>query len=351
MTDLPSEMATAARAPAASPPLADRQPRAGCDDRAHPSRFRSHHGRNRQDLRRPGRARARHAGGAVFQRPRADRKRAGAGQDAVRPRAGPRAGLPVRPHSVHGRPDALGHHRRADLRHEAAGVSLPPGPGLHAVSAGRRNQSLAGQDARGPAGDHAGVSRHGRAHQPQARSGRSWCWPRRTRSSPKAPTTCPRRSSIASCSRSWPTIPSADEEVAILEAARPAGRSRPAAGRRRCRPSPRPRRSSTSRQQCGQVHIDDKLFDYINTLVRLTRAVAAVSPGRLAAGRHRAGARRPHAGRLSRPRLRRARRRGRDRPARPAASRDSARPRPRSKGHSVDELLRELIRSVEVPRL
>ncbi len=45
-----------------------------------------------------------------------------------------------------------------------------PGPGLHAASAGRRNQPLAGQDARGAAGDHAGVSRHGRAHEPQARA-------------------------------------------------------------------------------------------------------------------------------------------------------------------------------------
>ena len=51
-----------------------------------------------------------------------------------------------------------------------AGVPLSSRPGLHAASAGRRNQPLAGQDARGAVGDHAGVSRDRRAHEPQARA-------------------------------------------------------------------------------------------------------------------------------------------------------------------------------------
>ena len=62
----------------------------------------------------------------------------------------------------------------ADLRHEDAGVPFPARPGLHATAAGRRNQPLAGQDARRPAGSHAGVSRDGRRRQPTRSSGRSW---------------------------------------------------------------------------------------------------------------------------------------------------------------------------------
>ncbi len=94
----------------------------------------------------------------------------GTGQDAVRAHAGPRARLPVRPHPVHGRPDAVRHHRGTDLRHEDAGVPLPPRTGLHANSVGRRNQPLARQDPRRAAGDHAGVSRDGGRHEPPDRT-------------------------------------------------------------------------------------------------------------------------------------------------------------------------------------
>ncbi len=83
-----------------------------------------------------------------------------------------------------------------------AGVPVSSRPGVHAASAGRRDQPLAGQDARGAAGDHAGVSRDRRAARVTSSSGRFWCWRRRTRSRPKERTTCPRRSSTGSCSRS-----------------------------------------------------------------------------------------------------------------------------------------------------
>ena len=36
---------------------------------------------------------------------------------------------------------------------------------------------------------------------------RSWSWPRRTRSRPKAPTRCPKPRSTASCSRCWSATP------------------------------------------------------------------------------------------------------------------------------------------------
>ena len=59
---------------------------------------------------------------------------------------------------------------RPDLRHEDPGVPLHPRPRLHAVAAGRRDQPLAGQDARRAAGNHAGIPRHGRADQPRHRA-------------------------------------------------------------------------------------------------------------------------------------------------------------------------------------
>ena len=90
---------------------------------------------DRQDLRRAGRARARHACRALLQRARADRKRAGSRQNALRADARQSAGLQVRPHSVHRRLDAIGRDRRPDPRYENAGLPLPPRPDLHAVAA------------------------------------------------------------------------------------------------------------------------------------------------------------------------------------------------------------------------
>ena len=64
--------------------------------------------------------------------------------------------------------------------------------------------------------------------------------------------------------------PSADEEADILQAAQPAGRSRRAADRRRCRPSPRPRRSwpitapmrqRARRRQADRLHQHDRAAD------------------------------------------------------------------------------------------
>ena len=126
-----------------------------------------------------------------------------------------------------------------------------PGPGLHAVAAGRRDQPLAGQDARGPAGDHAGIPRHGRAASATSSSGRSWCWPRRTRSNRKEPTTCPRPSSTASCSSSWPTIPTADEEADDPADAQPSRSIWTSGCRRIADGHLARRRSSRSRRLCG----------------------------------------------------------------------------------------------------
>ncbi len=97
--------------------------------------------------------------------PRADRKRAGAGQDAAGARARPRAGLLVQSHPVHARPDALRRHRLADLRRANQRFPIPARPGLHPVAAGRRDQPGTGQDPLGLAGDHAGKPGHDRRRE------------------------------------------------------------------------------------------------------------------------------------------------------------------------------------------
>ncbi len=101
----------------------------------------------------------------------------------------------------------------------------------------------------------------------------------------------------------------------------------------------------------GQVRVDPKLLDYINSLVRLTRQWPQFHMG----ASPRAGIALmqgvPHAGRLPRPRLRRARRRGRAGPARPAASRHPLRRGRSRRPRASTSCSRELIRSVEVPRL
>jgi MoxR-like ATPase len=102
--------------------------------------------------------------------------------------------------------------------------------------------------------------------------------------------------------------------------------------------------------QCGRVHVEDKLFTYINTLVRLTRAWPQFHLG----ASPRAGIALVQGARTL------AAFRGRDY-AVPDDVVDIALPALRHRviltaeaeveGHSTDDLLRELIRSVEVPRI
>ena len=91
----------------------------------------------------------------------------GSGQDAVRAHAGPRAGChfgriqftaDLMPSDITGAP--IFDMKTQEFR-------FRPGPGVHPVSAGRRDQPFAGQDPRRPAGDHAGVPRHRRRQEPR----------------------------------------------------------------------------------------------------------------------------------------------------------------------------------------
>ena len=118
--------------------------------------------------------------------------------------AGQGAAAELQPHPVHARPDAGRHHRHRHPRRgpgdRQAGVPVRPGAGLRQHRAGRRDQPHAAQDAGGAAPGDAGVPGDGRRAGRTRWSRRSSCWPRRTRSSRRAPTRCPRRSSTGSCS-------------------------------------------------------------------------------------------------------------------------------------------------------
>ncbi len=115
----------------------------------------------------------------------------------------------VQPHPVHARPDALGHHRHRDP---------PGGPGdRRRASSG----SSAGRSSPTSSWPTRSTARRPRRRPPcwrRCRSGRSpsagtatrcptrsSSWPRRTRSSRRGRTRCPRRSSTGSCSRSSST--------------------------------------------------------------------------------------------------------------------------------------------------
>ena len=209
-------------------------PAEGCG-LGHPTALRPHHRRDPQNLRRPGRVGAGDAGGPVLRRARAHRERARPGQDALRADAGPRAGLPVRPHPVHRRPDALGHHRLADLRPEDAGVPFPPRAGLHPAPAGRRDQPLAGQDPRRAAGNHAGVPGDGRTARATSSSGRSWCMATQNPIESEGTYNLPEAQLDRFMFKLLVHYPSAEEEARVLAHAQRAGGPRPA-GWRSCRP-------------------------------------------------------------------------------------------------------------------
>ena len=124
--------------------------------------------------------------------------------------AGPGAGPEVQPHPVHARPDALAtspapRSSRRTARPAQRAFKFIRGPGLRQHRPGRRDQPHAAQDAGRAAAGDAGEAGHRRRARPSRSSRRSSCWPRRTRSSRRAPIRCPRRSSTASCSTSRST--------------------------------------------------------------------------------------------------------------------------------------------------
>ena len=148
---------------------------------------------------RAGRARAR--AGAGRARPR---------QDAARQDAGARARRRVQAHPGHAGPHAERHHRRARLRRVEARVRVPPRSAVRGRGAGRRDQPHRPEDAvRAARGDGRAAGQRRSAISVRAARRISWCSPRRTRASSRAPIRCRNRSSTASCCASTSTIPSA----------------------------------------------------------------------------------------------------------------------------------------------
>ena len=90
-------------------------------------------------------------------------------------------------------------------RADTGGFDTELGPGVLQLPAGRRDQPRARQGAVGAARGDAGAPGDDRARHPPGARRRSSCSPPRTRSSPRAPTRCPRRRSTASCSSSSST--------------------------------------------------------------------------------------------------------------------------------------------------
>ena len=137
-------------------------------------------------------------------------------------------------------------------------------PRLREPPARRRDQPRAGEGAVGAARGHAGAPGDDRRRDVTACPSPSSCWPRRTRSSPRAPTTCPRRRSTASCSSSSSTT----------RASRTRSPSSTARSVEMPTPAPRGRRSTTStryQQVAREVFADRSILAYAVALVDATR--------------------------------------------------------------------------------
>ena len=170
----------------------------------------AHPRRAAQGHRRPGRGHRAAADRAVRRRPLPARRRAGPGQDAAGQHAGARSSTSTFKR-IQFTPDLM----PADItgteileetgRRPARMFSSCKGPIF-------ANIILADEINRTPPKTQAALLEAMQEHQVtaggrtlSARASRSSCWRRRTRSSRKAPTRCPRRSSTASCSTSSST--------------------------------------------------------------------------------------------------------------------------------------------------
>ena len=119
-------------------------------------------------------------------------------------------------------------------------------PDLREPRARRRDQPRARQGAERAARGDAGAPGHHRRHDATRCPTRSSSWPRRTRSSRRAPTRCPRRRSTASCCMVKVGYPTRDEERQIMD--RMTGARRRAQGRAGGR---RPSSCSTRARSCA----------------------------------------------------------------------------------------------------
>ncbi len=147
----------------------------------------------------------------------ADRGRARRRQDDARQEPGAQHRLQLQAAPVHARPAAERRHRRLDLQPADRRVRVSARPDRGPGRARRRDQSRHAQDPVGPARGDGGAPDHASTASPAGSRRRSSCSPRRIRSSTRARSHCPRRSSTASCCASILAIPSAAQEVEVLQ--------------------------------------------------------------------------------------------------------------------------------------
>ena len=157
----------------------------------------------------------------------------------------------------------------ADFRHEDAGVSLPARPGLHATAAGRRNQPLAGQNARRPVGSDAGVSRDDRGHD-ATRSMRPFLvMATQNPIESEGTYNLPEAQLDRFMLKLVINYPSVEEEASVLEMHSTQVELDSRLGELQTVTNPEEIVATTQRN--GQVTVDPKLLGYINSLVRSTR--------------------------------------------------------------------------------
>ena len=112
-----------------------------------------------------------------------------------------------------------------------------------------------------------------------ARRGRSSCWRRRTRSRPKAPIRCPRRSSTASCSRSRSAIRRIADEIGDRradDARASAATQLPLEAVSECIEASE---LLALQELASQVRVDERVIDYAVRIGRATRGGLGLAAG------------------------------------------------------------------------
>ena len=136
---------------------------------------------------------------AGHQRPRPARRRARPGQDALAQDARRRRQPQVPAAAVHAGHAARRHRRHDDLQSAATAASTPSTARSSPISFWPTKSTAPRPRCRARCSKPCRSARSRSATRPTSCPIRSWCWPRRTRSSRKAPIRCPKRRWTASC--------------------------------------------------------------------------------------------------------------------------------------------------------
>ena len=173
-------------------------------------------------------------------------------------------------------PDMLPSDVTGTMALRARRARIPARAGVRRRRPGRRDQPHAAEDPGRAAGGDAGGPGHRRRRSRTRCRTRSSCSPRRTRSSTRAPTRCPRPSATAS------SCTSRSATRAPTRSARCSGS--PAAGSRRRRSTTSARWPSAEDLRAARAEVDatevpDEVVGYVVAIVRRTRELPSVALG------------------------------------------------------------------------